>query len=153
MRDNAERLAAENGLEIEFIRRTKSLRKEEKVQQILRQHGVHPGLVCIFSAMEPCGSYRHVLQRARVPTTIFMMNFALLRRFLEWNWGRRMPFKRRNLASRQDRGNQADAAKIREASGLPVICVVAGRWPSRSARRWMPGYCDRLHRAGAAGNP
>ena len=58
LRENAERLAAENGLSIEFIRRTKSFRKEEKVQQILRQRGLHPGLVCIFSAMEPCGSYQ-----------------------------------------------------------------------------------------------
>ena len=58
LRENAERLAAENGLEIEFIRRTKSFRKEEKVRQILRQRGSHPGLVCVFSAMEPCGSYQ-----------------------------------------------------------------------------------------------
>ena len=34
---NAERLAAENGLTIEFLRRPKSVRKEDKVQQILRQ--------------------------------------------------------------------------------------------------------------------
>src|SRR5438477_4009450 len=58
LRENAERLAVENSLSIEFIRRTKSFRKEEKVQQILRQRGSHPGLVCIFSAMEPCGSYQ-----------------------------------------------------------------------------------------------
>src|SRR5437016_9870789 len=36
LRENAERLAVENSLSIEFIRRTKSFRKEEKVQQILR---------------------------------------------------------------------------------------------------------------------
>jgi len=54
---NAERLAAENGLTIEFLRRPKSVRKEDKVQKILRQRGDHPGLVCIFSVMEPCSSY------------------------------------------------------------------------------------------------
>src|SRR6266568_2538657 len=56
--ENIERLAAENGLAIEFIRRTKSLGKEEKVQQILHERGCHPGLVCIFSDMEPGGSYQ-----------------------------------------------------------------------------------------------
>lgn len=56
--ENAQRLAAENGLKIEFIRRTKSFRKTEKVRQILRQRGSHPGLVCIFSALEPGGSYQ-----------------------------------------------------------------------------------------------
>ena len=58
LRENAERLAAENGLTIYFIRRTKSFRKEYKVHEILRQRGDHPGLVCIFSAMEPCASYQ-----------------------------------------------------------------------------------------------
>jgi len=57
LRENAERLAAENGITIEFLRRPKSVRKEDKVQEILRQRGDHPGLVCIFSVMEPCSSY------------------------------------------------------------------------------------------------
>lgn len=56
--ENAQRLAAENGLTMEFIRRTQSFRKEEKVRQILRPRGSHPGLVCIFSALEPCGRYQ-----------------------------------------------------------------------------------------------
>src|SRR5207245_1420809 len=55
---NAERLAAENGLTIEFLRRPKSVRKEDQVQEILRQRGDHPGLVCIFSVLEPCSSYQ-----------------------------------------------------------------------------------------------
>ena len=58
LRDNAERLAAENGLTIEHIRRTKAFRKEAKVKEILARRGEHPGLVWIFSAMEPCESYR-----------------------------------------------------------------------------------------------
>ena len=58
LRENAERLAAENALEIEFIRRPKSFRKEDKVHQVLKNRGDHPGLVWIFSAMEPCSSYR-----------------------------------------------------------------------------------------------
>jgi hypothetical protein len=58
LRENAERLAAENGLEIEFIRRPKSFRKEDKIQQVLKQRGRHPGLVWIFSALEPCSTYQ-----------------------------------------------------------------------------------------------
>ena len=58
IRENAERLAAENGIEIEFVRSRKSFRKEDRVKEILDQRGEQPGLVCILSAMEPCGSYK-----------------------------------------------------------------------------------------------
>ena len=57
LRENAERLAAEHGLEIIFIRK-KNFRKEDRVQEILAQRGNHPGLVCILSALEPCTSYQ-----------------------------------------------------------------------------------------------
>ena len=57
LRDNAERLALENGLKIEYIRK-RGLRKEKRIKKILRERGDHPGLVHIFSAMEPCPSYR-----------------------------------------------------------------------------------------------
>lgn len=57
IRDHAERLARENRLEIEFIRR-RNFRKEERVKAIVAQRGRHPGLVHIFSAMEPCASFR-----------------------------------------------------------------------------------------------
>jgi len=54
---HAERLATENGLEIEFIRK-KNFRKEDRIHQIIRQRGSHPGLVHIFSAMESCTRYK-----------------------------------------------------------------------------------------------
>jgi hypothetical protein len=57
LRDNAERLAAENGITIEFIRK-RSIRKEDRVKEILAVRGDHPGLVCIFSVMEPCSTYK-----------------------------------------------------------------------------------------------
>jgi hypothetical protein len=57
IRENAERLARENGLEIEYVRRD-DFRKEKRVKQILAQRGEHPGLVHIFSAMERCPSFR-----------------------------------------------------------------------------------------------
>jgi len=58
IRENAERLARENGLVIEFIRRINAFRKEDRVQEILDQRGTHPGLVHIFSAMETCASFQ-----------------------------------------------------------------------------------------------
>jgi hypothetical protein len=57
LRANAERLAAENAIDIEFLRK-RNLRKEDRVKQILTQRGDHPGLVCILSAMEPCSTYK-----------------------------------------------------------------------------------------------
>ncbi len=58
LRQNMERIAAENALQIEFVRSRKSFRKEDRVKQILEKRGEHPGVVCILSAMEPCGSYQ-----------------------------------------------------------------------------------------------
>src|SRR3974377_735777 len=57
LRENAERVAAENGIEIEFLRK-RNVRKEDRVKQILAKRGDHPGLVCILSAMEPCSTYK-----------------------------------------------------------------------------------------------
>ena len=57
IRENAERLAAENDLQIEFIRKA-SVRKEERIKEVLSERGNHPGLVHILSAMEACPSYR-----------------------------------------------------------------------------------------------
>src|SRR4030065_2677431 len=57
IRNHAEHFAQEKGLEIEFIRK-KDFRKEERVKKIVAQRGDHPGLVHIFSAMEPCPSFK-----------------------------------------------------------------------------------------------
>jgi hypothetical protein len=57
IRKNAETIAAQNGLTIDFIRK-KDFRKEQRIQEIIAQRGSHPGLVHIFSAMEPCTSYK-----------------------------------------------------------------------------------------------
>ena len=58
IRANANRLAQENGLEIEFRSGTESQRQEERVQEILEQRGQEPGLVCILSRMERCQVYK-----------------------------------------------------------------------------------------------
>lgn len=57
LRQNAERIAADAGLKIEFIRKAKAFRKEERIKALIAERGEHPGLVHIFSAMEPCTSY------------------------------------------------------------------------------------------------
>jgi hypothetical protein len=57
LRENAERIAGENGLEIEFIRK-RNFRKEDRIREILDARGRHCGLVHIFSAMEPCQTYK-----------------------------------------------------------------------------------------------
>jgi hypothetical protein len=57
IRENAERLAQQHGLQIEYIRK-KNFRKEERIQAILKTRGTHPGLVHIFSALEPCETYK-----------------------------------------------------------------------------------------------
>jgi hypothetical protein len=58
LRANAEQVAAEAGLKIEFIPHFKAFRKEDHIQAILAERGDRPGLVHIFSAMEACSSYQ-----------------------------------------------------------------------------------------------
>lgn len=58
LHENAKRRAGEAGLEIEFIRKSKDVRKEQRIQEILKDRGDHPGLVHVFSAMETCTSYK-----------------------------------------------------------------------------------------------
>ena len=57
IRENAERIAQKHGVEIEFIRRLKAFRKEDRVAEILKRRGQQPGLVHIFSAMETCTTF------------------------------------------------------------------------------------------------
>jgi len=57
IRSNAEKLAQESGIEIEFVRKA-TFRKEARIKEILAQRGTHPGLVHILSAMEACPSYK-----------------------------------------------------------------------------------------------
>ena len=54
LRTHVETLATAEGLPIEFIKKVKAFRKEERIQAVVATRGTHPGLVHIFSAMEPC---------------------------------------------------------------------------------------------------
>ena len=55
---NAEKLATENGLEIEYIRNTNAFRKEDRIAAIIESRGEEEGLVYIFSALEVNKTYR-----------------------------------------------------------------------------------------------
>ena len=57
IRQNAQHLAEKAGVDIEHLR-SSNLRKESLVREILKKRGEHQGLVCIFSAMEGCPSYK-----------------------------------------------------------------------------------------------
>ena len=57
LRANAEQLAKDNGIEIEFVAKS-HVRKEDIVKKVLDKRGTHPGLVHILSAMETCSSYK-----------------------------------------------------------------------------------------------
>jgi hypothetical protein len=57
VRENAERVAAEAGVQIQFIAKA-HVRKEDVAARILAERGTHPGLVAVLSAMEACGAYR-----------------------------------------------------------------------------------------------
>ena len=90
IRANAQRIADENGIEIEFIRKLRAFRKDDRIQQIIQETGKTEGLIHIFSAMEQCNTYkpwhdktteRHSLSltRANVSTIISIS--------LTKNWG------------------------------------------------------------------
>jgi hypothetical protein len=70
IRQNAERLASEHGLTIEYLRSVHALRKEDRIRAILTQRGEQPGLVHIFSAMEPCAAFTPWHDKASGTTTL-----------------------------------------------------------------------------------
>ena len=58
VRQNAQRIADENGIEIEFIRKLRAFRKDDRIQKIISESGKTEGLIHIFSAMEQCNTYK-----------------------------------------------------------------------------------------------
>jgi hypothetical protein len=58
IREHAEALAVHHGISIEFINKIDSFRKEDRIKEILKQRGLHTGLVHIFSAMETCTAFK-----------------------------------------------------------------------------------------------
>ena len=58
IKENAEKLAEENEIKIEYIRNAKAFRKDDRIEEILSQRGTHDGLVHIFSALETSKTYQ-----------------------------------------------------------------------------------------------
>lgn len=54
---NAKRIAKSSGIEIEYIRNNKKVRKEDIVKKKIAEGGIKSGLVCILSATESCPNY------------------------------------------------------------------------------------------------
>lgn len=57
IRLNAEKIANEEGIKIEFISRS-NIRKESIISKKLEERGTHPGVIHIFSAMEVCNTFK-----------------------------------------------------------------------------------------------
>jgi len=57
IKENANRLATEQSVEIEFIRKA-ATRKEQVIADKIKQRGMHPGLVHVISTMELCNTYQ-----------------------------------------------------------------------------------------------
>jgi hypothetical protein len=55
--ENIEKMAKDNNIEIEFVRKISAFRKEDKIAKILKERGEHMGLVHIFSQLELIQTY------------------------------------------------------------------------------------------------
>jgi DNA-binding transcriptional ArsR family regulator len=62
VREQAQAIAAEAGIEIEHIAK-RHIRKEDVVAKKLAKRGDHPGLVHVISAMESCSTYKSRLDK------------------------------------------------------------------------------------------
>ena len=56
--DNAVELARAAGVEIEYLSRSKGVRKEDLVAKVLARRGQHPGLVHVISVVESCTTFK-----------------------------------------------------------------------------------------------
>jgi hypothetical protein len=90
IRENAQSIAEENGLEIEFISKKDNFRKEERVKELIEQRGKQPGLVHIFSAMEQCQAYRPWHNKQSHKTYVKMTQGKCLHYYYEYQLG--VPF-------------------------------------------------------------
>ena len=69
IRQNAERLAKENQIEIEFIRSRKNGRKEDRVQQILEQRAINRGWYAFCRQWNPAAAIsRDITRKITEPT-------------------------------------------------------------------------------------
>lgn len=58
IKSNAEKIAKENNMTVEFVRNVSMFRKDDKIAEILEERGEHEGLVKIYSQLEVCNTYK-----------------------------------------------------------------------------------------------
>lgn len=58
IRDNAVEQARAAEVEVEYLARSKGVRKEDLVAKVLKRRGNHPGLVHVLSVMEACAVFK-----------------------------------------------------------------------------------------------
>ena len=58
IKENAEKIATDNGIEIEYIRNVKAFRKDDKIAEIIEARGDHTGLIKIYSQLETSKTYK-----------------------------------------------------------------------------------------------
>jgi hypothetical protein len=58
IRENALEQARAAGVEVEYLSRSKGVRKEDLVAKVLARRGNHPGLVHVLSVMEACTTFK-----------------------------------------------------------------------------------------------
>ncbi len=58
LHENAKKVAAAHGIEIEAIRKFKEFRKEDRIKDVLASRKVENGLVHVFSAQENCNCFK-----------------------------------------------------------------------------------------------
>jgi 2,4-dienoyl-CoA reductase (NADPH2) len=110
-----------------------------------------------FPADDARHSYNTMFyEGTRAPGNFFMLQFGLFRRLIAWNWSRRMPYARggKLLPEAIEGMSQDDAARIKQASGLPVICVGGWQHAGRIREALEAGRCDVVSIArGLLANP
>jgi hypothetical protein len=58
IKKNAEKIASENNLTIEYVRNVGAFRKDDKIADILAERGEHEGIVKIYSQLEMSNTYK-----------------------------------------------------------------------------------------------
>ena len=57
IRKQIDSIVSESGVSVQYLKKS-GIRKESLVSDILKGHGYHPGIVCIFSILEGCNTYK-----------------------------------------------------------------------------------------------
>ena len=73
IRDNALKTAREAGAEVEYLSKSKGVRKEDLIAKVLAKRGTHPGLVHVLSVMEACTTFKPWHDKASGKTGLKMV--------------------------------------------------------------------------------